>query len=68
MFEEVAQKRPVAGDLYLRPTSAPRPIAAPPRAVERRWGVPIELVVAGVLVAGAVVLLVVRKVQRRGVT
>jgi hypothetical protein len=64
MFEEVAQKRPVAGDLYLRPTPTHRPIAAPPRAVERRWGVPIELVAAGLLVGGAMVLLVVRRVQR----
>jgi hypothetical protein len=66
MFEEVAQKRPVAGDLYLRPTSTHRPIAAPPRTVERRWGVPIELLVAGLLVAGVVLLLVVRRGRSPG--
>jgi len=66
MFEEVSQKRPVAGDLYFRPTSAARPIAASPRVVERRWGAPIELLVAGLLIAGAVLVLFVQRARSSG--
>jgi hypothetical protein len=61
MFEEVAQKRPVAGDLFLEPTAKPSPVAAPPRVVQRTWGIPIELAVLVVLVAGVTVAVIARR-------
>jgi hypothetical protein len=61
MFEELVQVRPVAGDLYLEPTPSPRPVAAPPRVVERSWGIPIELAVVAVAVAGFALVVVARR-------
>jgi hypothetical protein len=60
MFEEVSQKREVSGDLFLEADPSPRPVAAAARVVEKTWGIPIELVVLAVLVAGVTVTLVVR--------
>jgi hypothetical protein len=61
MFEELVQARPVAGDLYLEATPAPRPTPAPPRVVEKTWGIPVELALGAVLVAGAATALLVRR-------
>jgi hypothetical protein len=61
LFEEVLQKRDVAGDLFLEPASVPRPIAAAPRVVEKTWGIPIELALLGVLAAGVTVMLALRR-------
>ena len=60
MFEEVAQKRPVAGDLFLEPTAKPSPVAASPRVVERRWGIPVEALLLFVVVSGVTVALIAR--------
>jgi hypothetical protein len=64
MFEEVTQKRDVAGDLFLEAAPASRPVAATPRVVEKTWGIPIELGVLGVLFAGVTVILFARRGQR----
>lgn len=60
MFEEVAQTRNVAGDLFLDAAPVPRPVAAAPRVVEKTWGIPIELAVLVAFVAGVTVMLVAR--------
>jgi hypothetical protein len=57
MFEEVAQTRNVAGDLFLDAAPVPYAVAAAPRVVEKTWGIPIEL---AVLVASITVILVAR--------
>ena len=65
MFEEVTQTRPVAGDLFLELSEAPRPVAAAARVVERTWGIPVELFVLAVLVVGVCVILVARARRSR---
>jgi hypothetical protein len=60
MFEEVAQKREVAGDLFLEASSVPRPVAAAPLVIEKTWGSPVELALLAVLVAGVTVVLLLR--------